>query len=156
MPGTYEPISTTTLGSAQQSVTFSSLGSYTDLIVIYNGTAANNLSLRFNGDTNAYYSITRIGGYGSGTVSSARYTDITSMYGPYSGNINVTMWQIFNYTNTTTYKSALGRGGGADYATEYYAGIWRNTNAITSLTVLSQSGNMSIGSTITVYGLKAA
>ena len=156
MASTYESIASSTLGSAQSSVTFSSLGSFTDLIVVYSGTADNNLSLRFNSDSNSNYSVTRIGGYGSGTVSSSRYSNISSMYGAYSSSENATTWQVFNYRNTNVYKSALCRGGGADYATEFYAGLWRNTDAITSLTVLSSTGNMSSGSTISVYGIKVA
>ena len=41
MPITYEPIATTTLTTTTASVTFSSIsGSYTDLILVINGTAS--------------------------------------------------------------------------------------------------------------------
>lgn len=154
MTATYEAIATTTLGSAQSSVTYSSLGSYTDIIVIYNGTLDNNLSLRFNSDSGSNYSVTRIIGDGS-SATSGRFSNITSMYGPYSVTNTFVMWQVFNYSNSTTNKTALARGGGAGTQTEAYVGLWRNTNAITSITVLSQSGNMATGSTITLYGIKA-
>jgi hypothetical protein len=155
MPSTYEPIATTTLGSAQSSVTYSSLGSYTDIVIVYNGTTDNNLSLRFNGDTGSNYSVTRIGGYGS-SASSGRYSNQTLMLGNYSTANTISIWQVMNYSNSTTYKTALAKGGGADYGTEAYVGLWRNTAAITSITVLSSSGNLASGSTITLYGIKAA
>ena len=155
MAATYEPIATTTLGSAQSSVTYSSLGSYTDIVIVYNGTTDNNLSLRFNGDTGSNYSVTRMGGYGS-SASSSRYTSQTLMLGNYSVANTTAIWQVFNYSNSTTYKTALAKGGGADYGTEAYVGLWRNTAAITSITVLPSSGNLASGSTITLYGIKAA
>ncbi len=62
MPATYEPLATTTLGSAASSVTFSSIsGSYTDLVVVFSGTAGggnSNLILTFNSDTGSNYSWT--------------------------------------------------------------------------------------------------
>lgn len=152
---TYEPIATTTLGSAQASVTYSSLGSYTDIVIVYNGTTDNNLSLRFNGDTGSNYSATRIQGTGS-SATSTRYTNQTLMHGPYSVANTIAIWQVMNYSNSTTYKSGLARGGGADYGTEAYVGLWRNTAAITSITVLPLSGNLASGSTITLYGITAA
>jgi hypothetical protein len=156
MPGTYEKIATTTLGSATATVTYSSLGSYTDIVIIYNGTTGNNLSLQFNSDTGSNYSITRIQGTGT-SATSARYSNQTSMFGPYSTANTVAIWQVMNYSNATTYKTGLARGGGADYGTEAYVGLWRNTAAITSITVLAPSGNLASGSTITLYGiLKAA
>lgn len=155
MAATYEPIATTTLSSGTGSVTFNSLGTYTDIVMVFNGVADNNLSLRFNGDSGANYSITRIIGDGS-SASSSRYTGITSMYGPYAAAQQMTIWQVMNFSNSTTYKTALARGGGAGTQTEAYVGLWRNTAAITSLTVLSQSGSMAAGSTITLYGIKAA
>jgi hypothetical protein len=152
---TYEAIATTTLGSATASVTYSSLGAYTDIVIIFNGVADNNLSLRFNGDTGSNYSVTRIQG-DSSSATSTRFAPITSMYGPYAVSQQISIWQVMNYSNSTTNKTALARGGGAGTATEAYVGLWRNTAAITSISVLSQSGNMATGSTISLYGIKAA
>ncbi len=59
---TYEPIATTTLSSAQQTITFSSISaSYTDLVLIASrrysnvGTGAENTFIRFNNDSTAIY-----------------------------------------------------------------------------------------------------
>ena len=64
MATTYTPIATTTLGSGQTSVTFSSIsGTYTDLILIASASntgGATNIRLQFNGDTATNYSSTRI------------------------------------------------------------------------------------------------
>jgi len=54
MPKTYEPIATTTLGSNQTTITFSSIPStYTDLVIVSNmgTTTASYPFIRFNGDT---------------------------------------------------------------------------------------------------------
>jgi hypothetical protein len=56
---TYEPIATTTLGTAEASVTFSTIsGAYTDLVLVIEGTFANywfwqvaDILMQFNGDT---------------------------------------------------------------------------------------------------------
>ena len=154
---TYESIATTTLGSATPSYTFNSIPStYTDLIMVFNGTSGNNISLRFNSDTGSNYSITRMQGNGS-SASSSRYSNITSMYGPYSSTDSIAIWQVMNYSNATTYKTALARGGGASDTADAYVGLWRSTSTITSLTVLSQgSGNLGSGATLTLYGIKSA
>jgi len=108
---TYTPIATTTLGSATTSYSFSSIPStYTDLIMVWNGTAAaqDNVSLRFNSDTATNCSVTRLRGDGS-TASSSRWSNINMIYGSIadtSGSSTVT-WHVMNYANSTTYKTAL-------------------------------------------------
>jgi hypothetical protein len=164
MPLTYTPIATQTLGSAAASVTFSSIpATYTDLVLVFNGTtvtSANNLSLQFNGDTASNYSMTRLRGTGSAAESS-RFTSQTLMLGPNisstSSTISPVIWQIQNYANTTTYKTALARGGGSDVETTAIVGLWRNTAAINQVVVLvNGSQNMTIGSTFSLYGILAA
>jgi len=154
MPSTYESIATQTLGSSAASVTFTSIPStYTDLIMVFNGVADNNVSLRFNSDTGTNYSSTRIQGNGS-AASSARFTNQTSMLGSYDSGRSTSIWQIMNYSNSTTNKTALNRGGGTINNVEAYVGLWRNTAAITSVTIIV-SGNFSSGSTFSLYGIKA-
>lgn len=161
---TYEPIATTTLGSAASSVTFSSIsGSYTDLIIAVNAICASGGAdvtlLRYNGDTTSgLYSSTRLVGSGT-TVDTDRSTGANHIF---SGLINSTVrgsdiYQILNYSNTTTYKTCLVRAGLADNQTRASVGLWRNTNAITSLTISHGSSiNFNVGSTFTIYGIKAA
>ena len=155
MPKTYTPIATQTLTTSAASITFSSIPStYTDLIMVFNGVADNNVSLRFNSDSGTNYSSTRIRGDGS-SASSSRFTSIASMYGSYDPGISTSTWQIMNYSNSATYKTALNRGGGSGTNVEAYVGLWRSTAAITSVTVIV-NGTFSIGSTFTLYGILKA
>ena len=158
---TYEPISTTTLGAGATSVTFSSIPStYTDLVLIVNdtnGTGADSLNLRFNGDTGTNYSSTRIQGDGS-SAQSNRNTNATSMnIGFTSNTLSTSIIQIMNYANTTTNKTALGRGNNAGVEVSAKVGLWRSTAAINSIVVITGGGyTFQTGSTFTLYGIKAA
>ncbi len=164
MPGTYTPISTQTLGTATNTVTFSSIPStYTDLIVVCNGSVSSNTDeprLRFNSDTGTNYSSITLQGNGS-TANSYRYGNITSILcnnveGWSSSNNNTAIWHIFNYANSTTNKTVLGRSLNPSAATAACSGMWRNTATITSVSVFGVGSNFTVGSTFTLYGIKAA
>jgi hypothetical protein len=164
---TYEPIATTTLGTAAASVTFSSIsGAYTDLIVVANlaqSAGSNSLRFRLNGDTGSNYSSTSLRGYGS-TANSVKDTSTTSGYAcdtPGNTSFNLMcIFHIMNYSNTTTYKTALGRGSNAATETDAVVNLWKNTAAVTSvqfaLGSTFPSNNIASGSTFTLYGIKAA
>lgn len=162
---TYTPIATTTLSSAQSSVTFSSIsGSYTDLVVICNikGNSANiGCALQLNADTGSNYSNTQLNGDGT-SASSNRYTNQssgifwTSNYGSGTNEWTTVIWNLQNYSNTTTYKTVLGRYSRATYEISAGVGLWRSTSAITQL-VFNATGNSFIsGSTFSLYGITAA
>ena len=158
---TYTPIATTTLGSNQTSITFSSLGSYTDLILIFNGkttsTGGWNFFLRFNGDTSTNYSATVI--YGDGTTAaSARGTNNTSTGGWFVDGTNpgTVIANIMNYGNSSTFKTVIGRGNNTGIGTDARVGLWRNTSAITSILAYTNGGDWAAGSTFTLYGIAAA
>jgi hypothetical protein len=159
MPATYEPIETKTLGTAQASVTFSSIpATYTDLVLVVQGTSTVNepILMQFNGDTGSNFSWTQIGADAGGTFST-RASSQTSIRGGFSntaqGNQIV---QIMNYSNSTTHKTSLSRSNIANVGVRAIAGLWRNTNAITSITVIQSAGNFSSSCTFTLYGIKAA
>jgi hypothetical protein len=165
---TYEPIATTTLGSAQASVTFNSFSGYTDLVLIMQGKSSNSTDdpqLYFNSDTGSNYSLTVLSG-NSSTASSFRYSNVSNGFycglpGWTSSGFTTHIVNIMNYANITTYKSILSRNGANDNASGYnatnaVAGLWRSTSAITSLTVDGGSGNIASGSTFTLYGIAAA
>jgi hypothetical protein len=157
MAATYEPIATTTLGSAVSTVTFSSIaGTYTDLELVFAGTdsAFGSLNIQLNGDTATNYSYTIITGDGT-TAASSRGTSVAQMNLGVTGTAqSVSKFMFMNYSNTTTYKTVLSRGNSAANQVRAGVGMRRNTAAITSITV--QGTSLQVGSVLTLYGIKAA
>jgi len=163
---TYEPIATQTLSSAAATVTFSSIsGSYTDLIVVFNGShsATTNYFLKFgNGsiDTNSNYSTTVLDGNGSAAASGRYNNDTVGIRLDYwatgASNVKQSIIQIQNYSNSTTYKTALVRSALPANEVVATVGLWRSTSAINILQFNSSSGNFNSGSTFTLYGIAAA
>jgi len=159
---TYQVISTTTLTSATSSYSFSSIPStYTDLVLVsqYQVTAGDYTDITLNGDTGTNYSATFVSTSG-GTAISSRYSSATKfgeMYGYTAANNAMAVWNFLNYSNTTTYKTALLREWyGAPDLTDARVLLWRSTAAITTIALPRRSGNWSAGSTFTLYGIKAA
>tara|TARA_R110000868_G_C10429925_1_gene724219 strand:- start:50 stop:550 length:501 start_codon:yes stop_codon:yes gene_type:complete len=166
MAGTYEIISTQTLGSAVSSVTFGSIPqTYTDLVLIANSSTTSIGSseinkMTFNADTATNYSTTTLAGDGS---SAASYRGTSVAYiraGRNTANGDSyfvpNKIQIMNYANATTYKTALAQGPEASAYLEVDVGLWRSTSAITSVTLTAGLNNYKVGSTFSLYGIKAA
>lgn len=166
---TYDELQTITVGSNTPNITFNSIpGTYTDLILVANmATTVAGWSglLRFNGDSGSNYSSTQLVGTGSAAISS-RGTNLPTIYLGYYpdafgqvGNNNFIV-HIQNYSNTTTFKTVFARSnnnstGGATNAVEQAVGLWRNTAAITSISIPAGSGNILAGSTFSLYGVRA-
>ena len=163
MPQTYTPLASTTLTSNQATVTFSSISSaYTDLILVSSSTQSAgpvNSKIRFNSDSGTNYSRTWLAGNGT-AASSGRGSNRTSLELDYltsPGTGNSTIIQVMNYSNTTTYKTAVVRTGRAAEGTEAVVGLWRNTAAITSIEYsLDGAGSFVTGSTFVLYGILKA
>lgn len=155
---TYTPIATTTLGSAAASYTFSSIPqTYTDLVLIINpNSSVDNMNYRFNSDTGTNYSSTYLFGSGSSTLAS-RNTNATVLNGTISGGWEILQSSIFNYSNATTYKTAINRQSDASNYVGTNVGVWRSSAAITSITILAGGpGNIPSGAVLTLYGIQAA
>lgn len=159
---TYEPIATTTLTTSAASYTFTSIPqTYTDLILVanYKDTRAVDGTDGFltvgNGsiDTGTNYSYTTLRGSGT-AASSTRGTSTNYIYLLGSGSIfTTTIVQFINYTNTTTYKTMLARPN--SYGVSAVTGLWRSTAAINQIRFSGETG-IAAGSTLTLYGIKAA
>ena len=160
MAATYTPIATTTLGSAAASYTFSSIPStYTDLVLIVQGTSTASgvaVNVQYNSDTGSNYSKTMM--YGNGSAAGSQRNSNATSAG--IGSMYSTMGQIIaniqNYANSTTYKTSISRFGSTGDNTAAFVGLWRNTAAITSVTVTTDSSTFTANSTFTLYGIKAA
>jgi len=164
MPATYELITTTTLGSAQSSVTFSSIsGSYTDLVAVINASASGATGAWFN--TNAsganLFSDTRLSGNGSSATSARRSSQDESVFTD-SSEVGTTfsfvaVLNFMNYSDTTTFKTVVSRSGSAGASTTTAVCLRRDTSAINSITFdLVGAGTYSSGSTFKLYGIKEA
>jgi hypothetical protein len=161
MASTYEKIATNTLSSTTSSITFSSIPqTYTDLVIVNRAinTTQQSERLQFNSDTGNNYSVTYLLGTGSSAISGRgtstnyidlNYTDTTPATG---------IAHINNYSNSTTNKTVLTRWNGTGSSDPYvaaYVGVWRNTAAINSITIFVSASTMAVGSTFTLYGIKA-
>ena len=160
----YEVISTQTLGSAVASVTFSSISqTYTDLVLICfanyaTGATVGSIQLQFNGDTASNYSWIYMSGTGSSATSGVGNNASVAVGGSggssSGGYFGTGITEIYNYSNTTTYKSVLTRAD-ADNGAQAWCSMWRNTNAISSILIYGPYSFAS-NSTFTLYGIKAA
>lgn len=163
MAKTYTPIATQTLTSSTGTVTFSSIpATYTDLVFVLNIKSTDagidtDVTGTFNSDTGSNYSWTRI--YGDGTTAGAQRTSsqsamrIGNQSGTGSSAYSPMILNIMNYSNTTTYKTMIGRPNNPARIVDAYVNLWRSTAAISTVTFNS---TFAAGSTFTLYGILKA
>ena len=169
MPNTYTLLETITVGAATaSSVTFNSIPQtgYTDLVLVCNGLVTANTetpAIQFNTDTGQNYSWTTINGNGTTAVGAqsnnpSQYVLIPASWtsGWSSSNNNTAIFNVQNYSNTTTYKTALARNTNPSGVTSATVGLWRNTATITSIVVLATNTTFQTGATFNLYGITAA
>lgn len=156
-------IATTTLGSANTTITFSSIPStYTDLRIVFvdNGlSTADRPVLQFNGDTGANYSVTRMTGTGSAAGSTRNTSDNqirfqnSNLESTYPSLLTV---DIFSYTASVN-KTCLGMQSDDGNGTGNIfvgVGLWRSTSTINQILIKTISGNnFATGTTATLYGI---
>lgn len=158
---TYTLIQEQVLGSAAATVTFSSIpGTYKDLVLeVMCGTTTGTTfaNYTYNGDTGSNYSFTQIYGDGS-TASSNRFSSVSNIgFTPNTLQTSISTTLLANiqsYSNTNVYKTSVHRAGSADNQTvSSGVGLWRNTAAITSITVKTSANNFQTGSTFRLWGV---
>ncbi len=164
---TYEPIGTTTLSSAQAGVSFdissASNQNYTDLVLVLStrfsnkGTGQENTYIRFNNDASSIYGNTYLGNLTSGNINSQQQLYISAGGNEISERYSVAVFNFFNYSNSTTYKHGTWSYGFPNNHMQLWAGVWMSTAAITTVGILGGGSSLfAIGSTFTLYGIKAA
>ncbi len=134
----------------------------TDLVLVVAGTtgAANNVLMQVgNGsiDTGNNYSSTFLYGDGSTAASSRQSNVSTMLVGRIGTSQSISIFQIMNYSNTTTFKTFLCRGNNATANGQVTGNVnlWRNTAAINQIKVLEQVGsNFESGTTFSLYGIQ--
>ena len=164
MAATYEPIATTTLGSANANITFSSISSaYSDIRVVFTGTwtATGGLRTTINSVTSGgLYSYTQLQGDGS-TAYSFRVTNDNGYDCASSSSTTiptmVTM-DFFSYAGST-YKTGLvtiseDQNGAGVVQRDVL--LFRSTSAISSINLAAIGTTFKTGTTATLFGIKAA
>ena len=145
----------TVSGSSTTTYTFSSIpNNYTDLILVGSvATIASTdvVNVRTNTDTATNYSRTFIYGDGSAAYSSRTTSDTTTGIATLDTTLTPIVLNFMNYSNTTTYKTWLYRGGKLYPAAQ--AALWRSTAAINSITVYFSSQTFVAGTTFSLYGV---
>ncbi len=172
--GSYDLISTTILGSATSSVTFSSLGTYSStykhlqlrLSSRVNSTEVNGsyLTLRFNGDGTSIYDNHLLFGTRS-SVGSNGLASYPEIYLQRTTNLNsntalaygVCVVDILDTYSSTKNKTVryLGASG---VPTGFWpitlgSGLWRSTSSVTSITIAADN-TMLAGTRLSLYGIK--
>lgn len=174
--GAFESIASVTAAGGETSLTFSSIPStyeHLEIRGIARDTIALNsaagVNLRFNGDTGANY--VRHWMRGDGTSASAGGNtgfDSMNFIGGSIGDsstasaFGASIISIHDYKSTTKNKTVRGfSGSDANTASSNFyvvsnSGLWLNTSAITSITILPGQTAFKAGSTFALYGIKGA
>ena len=162
---TYEPIATVNGTGSSNTISFTSVpATYTDLVMVFEGAAASGgtagLSFTINGNTSGnLYSDTRIQGNGSTTSLSRNSSTNLGNFGYISSsNRSMSILNIMNYSNTTTFKTLISRSNtldASDGRVGSYVALFRDTAAVNRVDITA-TPNFATGSTFTLYGIKAA
>lgn len=174
----FDSIATVTVGAGgSSSITFSSIPSTYKHLQIRgigrtdNGTTGgSSMNLTFNSDTATNYSRHFIEAYSIGSTvtpdvfggTNSNYITVSTIStgGVPSSIFGAAIIDIFEYANTSIYKTVRGIGGydnngnSSGYAyNQFSSGNWRSNSAVTSIT-LSGNGNFIQNSSFALYGIK--
>ena len=171
LSGDFQSIATTTVGvGGSPTVTFSSIPStYKHLQVraisrtTFAGPATG-LNARFNSDTGSNYALHQL--YGTGAIaaayalSSQSSMSIATAIGStgLASAFGVFVLDILDYANTNKHKtvrSLVGKDLNGSGEASLYSGVWLNSSAVTTLTILTADGsNFAQYSSFALYGIK--
>lgn len=171
--GSMVPLSAFTLSSAQASVEFTNIPQdyqHLQIRMLSRSTRAvvgTNLIFRFNSDTGPNYSWHYLAGDGaspsSGGQAPASLPYILKCTGASAGanTFGVGVWDILDYTNTNKHKVSRALSGydnNGSGEVSLFSASWRNTAAITSITIddVITTDNIAAGTSFALYGIKGA
>jgi hypothetical protein len=166
----YNSIATYTVGAtAQSSITFSNIPQvYKHLQIRWIGredTAGQGdaeFQGRFNGDTGTNYKYHSLFGDGSTAYGAAGGNTFFAAGRGVAASIGanifgVSVMDILDYTNTNKNKVLRILSGWDANGSGYiflYSGLWMNTNAVTSITLFGDTGNLIQNSQFALYGIE--
>lgn len=173
IPAAYEWLETISVGTPVASVEFTNVNTnyasaYKHLQIRYtarasNNVVSNNLIMTFNSDSGTNYSRHALFGSG-GSVGSFGLADQNWFtIGNGAGNSSTAnafgagVIDILDPFETTKFKTSRALSGNPTDVVTLFSGLWRNTAAITTITIDQQTGgDWSIGSRFSLYGLRSA
>jgi hypothetical protein len=173
MATTYTLISSVTVGSGgAANIEFTSIpATYTDLVVSYSarcdlaGFVGANIRLQFNSDTGSNYSYRRLYADGSNAYSDNATSQTSLICGVVnaatstSSTFNNGLLYIPNYAGSnqkTVSSDSVQETNGTEGYQYLIAGLWNQTNAITSIKLFVTSQNLLQYSTAYLYGISNA
>lgn len=167
---TYEPIANYTFTGSASNYTFSNIPqTYTDLHIVFRGTMSTfggiwmrvgNGSVDSGSNYNGIFTYGPGGRNGDGNIYAGNSVNQTE-YNAFGWAIGIGVYDsvcttdMFSYSNTTTYKTIIGRSDSYYYGPQMNAGLWRSTAAINTIYLFATGGTITDGSTFTIYGIKA-
>ena len=170
--GSYDLISTTTLGTASSFVTFSNLGDYSSTYkhlqirissqLFVGGSGAEFVSLRFNSDTGNNYSRHQLSGNGSTVSSGAATSSSFASAGlafnegevGYAGSV-VEILDPFSTSKNTTVRTLAGLPGATNKFIQLQSSAYLDTSSISSISLFEiNASSFSPASRFSLYGIK--
>ena len=157
-------IASTTLASNTGSVTFSSISSdYDDLMLVnyFKVSTQSANSIWFNGDLGSNYAEQNLANFRTLNVFASKGNAHSTIGLDYSGFVSADFGaqiiHIIDYKNTTKYKTVLARTSinqsQTDCETNVTAGVWLSTSAINQITL---GASYASGSVFALYGITKA
>lgn len=180
----YESIATTTLGSANSTITFSSIPStYKHLQLRHiarntNASTGGNMFIQLNGDTGSNYAWHRLEGYGTGVGSVGIASAVSFAVGglmtggnSIASSFGAGVLDLIDYQNTNKYKTMKtltgydnngnGSPGNDQGYINFNSGLWFKagsgvtSDAVNSITItINGGGNFAQHSQFALYGIK--
>ncbi len=168
MPDTFIKIASVTVGAGgASSIDFTSIPStYTDLVLKVSarstsssGAAWNYIEVRPNGATTngtfrQLYGNGSSAASGSSTGLLAAYGNDSSSTASVFGNSETYIPNYAGSNNKSMSNDAVTENNGTSAITSFFATLWSQTTAISSLTLVFGTGNFAQYSTATLYGIK--
>ena len=120
-----------------------------------------NLYIRFNSDSGSNYARHYLEGNGATASASATAPDTGGVFSNTSNGTSpyIAVCDILDYAKTnknTTIRALSGRDRNGSGSIALRSSVWLNTAAVTSITILAGSGNLSSGSQFALYGINGA
>lgn len=158
MTNTYQPLATFTATTSFSTITFNNVpATFGHLVLVVEGVTSvteERILLRFNGDTGSNYTNVNMEA-NQNSLATASSTTTSIFRARLGNNGSMALFDIMDYSATDKHKTVISHSNGlqgnvsANLSVERFA----STSAITSITVLTNSGTLNSGAIFSLYGI---